>query len=154
MNLMDCVARLLPNAKMYQASSSELFGNQVDNIGMHKKPEQSIRTRFSPQSPYAIAKLAAHQYAGLLRKTKGLKISCGILFNHTSERRGSHFVLKKICNYVAELKKHQESVLENHWPKVNHSVTKLIMGNLDASRDIGYAPDYVEAMHMMLQQED
>ncbi len=117
--------------KFYQASTSELYGNSP--------APQSETTPFHPRSPYGCAKLYAHSIAVNYRESYGLFACCGILFNHESERRGIEFVTQKICIQAAEIKAGKRD--------------KIILGNLDARRDWGYAPEYVEAMHLMLQQE-
>ncbi len=120
------------HARFYQASTSELFGNA-------KEYPQNEETPFSPRSPYATAKLYAHQSVKNYRDAYGLHASCGILFNHESPRRGVDFVTKKLSLGVARIK----AGLQDSIP----------LGNLNACRDWGYAGDYVEAMHLMLQQE-
>lgn len=120
-----------PNARVYQASSSEMFGDEM--------PPQNENTPFSPQSPYAIAKVAAHQTVRLYRKAKGLFAVAGILFNHESEIRPTSFVTRKISRGAAAIALGLEK--------------ELVLGNLDALRDWGHAADYVEAMWLMLQQE-
>lgn len=122
--------------KMYQASTSEMFGNYP--MGVSGAPEKfDEETPFGPNSPYAIAKAAAHFYCAMKRK-EGRYISCGILFNHESEIRGGDFVTQKIARGV------------RHWQETGEP---LELGNLDAVRDWGYAGDYVRAMHLMLQQD-
>ncbi len=168
--------------RFYQASSSEMFGDQVtiteweamkDRLSMFKengdRPETHYRyqdenTKFNPQSPYSIAKLAAHNLVGLYRKSYGLHASCGILFNHESERRGKKFVTRKITNYVATqlipwVREHSymelgsTNLIFNKNADVS-TAPKLSLGNLDAERDWGHAEDYVKAMWMMLQQDE
>lgn len=137
-NLMGCLHALeairviKPECKFYQASTSEMFG---DNI----KCPQNEETYFSPVSPYACAKLAAHHMVGTYRKSYGLYASSGILFNHESPRRGENFVTRKITKAAARIKLGLQK--------------KLFLGNLEAQRDWGYAGDYVRAMWMMLQQD-
>lgn len=118
--------------KMYQASTSEMFGN--NNIGV-LLDEMS---RFEPRSPYAIAKTAAHFYCRM-KRDQGRFVAAGILFNHESEIRGGDFVTQKIARAAAGL--------------ARGSIAPLFLGNLDSRRDWGYAGDYVEAMWLMLQQE-
>jgi GDPmannose 4,6-dehydratase len=117
--------------RFYQASSSEMFGSAL--------PPQSETTRFHPRSPYACAKLFGHNVTVNYRECYGLHASSGILFNHESPRRGETFVTRKITRAAAHIK---------------HGVQhKLFLGNLEARRDWGYAPDYVRAMWLMLQQD-
>ena len=116
--------------RIYQASSSEMYGNQE---GMHNE-----NTRFKPCSPYGVAKLAAHTLAKTYREAYGMHISCGIMFNHESPRRGVTFVTRKITKAVAAI--------------VAGKQEKVELGNLDTWRDWGWAPEYVEAMPRMLEQ--
>lgn len=158
LNLLEAVRNFSPHTKFYQASTSEMFGSNytvdVESIASSKIVHfQDEDTGFSPNSPYAIAKLAAHQMVGVYRKSYGLHASCGILFNHESERRGELFVTKKITNYVAKLHQYKKSISGLDASVQNKMYPKLKLGNLDASRDWGYAPDYVEAMWLMLQQD-
>jgi GDPmannose 4,6-dehydratase len=119
------------DCRVYQASSSEMFGSTP--------PPQCETSLFHPRSPYGCSKLFGHMLAVNYRESYNMHISCGILFNHESPRRGGTFVTRKITRAVARIK----HGLEN----------KLYLGNLDAYRDWGYAPDYVRAMWMMLQQD-
>ena len=119
------------SVRFYQASSSEMFGGA--------KPPQSEATAFEPRSPYACAKVFAHQLAQNYREAYGMFICCGILFNHESPRRGIPFVTRKITRTAARIKHGLEK--------------KLYLGNLKAKRDWGFAGDYVEAMWLMLQQD-
>jgi len=131
LRLLEAMREFAPHARFYQASSSEMFGSAA--------PPQHEHTVFQPRSPYACAKVFAHQLCQNYRDAYGLFISCGILFNHESERRGIPFVTRKITRAAARIK---------------HGLDKkLFMGNLDAKRDWGYAGDYVEAMWLMLQQD-
>jgi GDPmannose 4,6-dehydratase len=119
------------SVRFYQASSSEMFGGAA--------PPQSESTPFEPRSPYACAKVFAHQLAQNYREAYGMFIACGILFNHESPRRGIPFVTRKITRAAA---------------RIRHGLDKkLYLGNLDAKRDWGFAGDYVEAMWLMLQQD-
>jgi len=118
--------------RFYQAGSSEMYGAAP--------PPQSESTTFCPRSPYAVSKVAAHWFAANYREAYGLFICNGILFNHESERRGETFVTRKITRGLTRIKLGLQE--------------KLYLGNLDARRDWGYAGDYVEAMWLMLQQEE
>src|SRR5690606_5811725 len=124
-----------PHVRVYQASTSELFGNSPG--------PQSETTPFQPRSPYAVAKLYAHEMARVYRESFGMFVSCGILFNHEGPRRGEEFVTRKITKAVAEF---HLGLRDEKEP--------LELGNLSASRDWGFAGDYVVAMHRMLQQPE
>lgn len=144
--LFDTIRQLKPDCRIYQASSSEMFGDVVES-------PQHENTPFHPINPYAAAKLYAHNIASIYRKSYGMFISCGILFNHESERRGVHFITQKVSYAAACLKlgiKNSALLSEKGDPIVNNG--KLLLGNLDANRDWGYAGDYVKAMWLMLQQ--
>jgi len=131
LRLLEAMRDVVPKSRFYQASSSEMFGAA--------KPPQNEKTPFEPRSPYACAKVFAHQLCQNYRDAYGLYIACGILFNHESPRRGVPFVTRKITRAAARIK---------------HGLDKkLFLGNLDAKRDWGFAGDYVEAMWLMLQQE-
>jgi len=136
MNILESMRQLdfIPHTKLYHASTSELFGKNTGIL--------SEGTEFSPTSPYAIAKLAAHYTVAMYRDAYGLFGCSGILFNHGSPNRGEEFVERKISKYVAEL---------YHAKKNNVEIPKLGLGNLSAKRDFGDSRDYVSAMHMMLQ---
>lgn len=129
LRVFEAARHVCRNARIYQASSSEMYGN---NHG-----PQSESTPFSPRSPYGVGKVFAHNMAKVYRESYEMDISCGILFNHESPRRGMEFVTRKIAHGVALLKA----------GKIKH----ISLGNLYTSRDWGYAGDYVEAMWMMLQ---
>jgi GDPmannose 4,6-dehydratase len=129
LRLLEAIRESGVKTRFYQASSSEMFGGAP--------PPQSETTPFHPRSPYAVAKVAGYWAAVNYREAYGLFASNGILFNHESERRGETFVTRKITRAVARIKHGLQD--------------KLFLGNLDAERDWGYAPDYVEAMWMMLQ---
>ncbi|HEX5498434.1 MAG TPA: GDP-mannose 4,6-dehydratase [Thermomicrobiales bacterium] len=131
--LLEAVRLARPDARFYQASSSEMFGH------VSEMP-QTERTPFHPRSPYGVAKLYAHWIAVNYRESYGLHVSSGILFNHESPRRGPEFVTRRISMAVAAI--------------VHGRTRELALGNLDARRDWGYAPDYVRAMHRMLQQSE
>jgi GDPmannose 4,6-dehydratase len=121
------------DARVYQASSSEMFGKVQET-------PQCETTPFYPRSPYGCAKLYAHWMATNYRESYGMHISNGICFNHESSRRGIEFVTRKITDGVAKIH--------------NSTSSDLILGNLDAKRDWGFAGDYVEAMWLMLQQDE
>lgn len=127
-NLLKIINDYKPNTKLYQASSSEMFGNQSGVLDENAP--------FKPVSPYGVSKVAAHELAHVYRQ-KGLFVVCGILFNHESPRRGSHMVTRKITEHIAK------------W--VIGDTSELRLGNGQASRDWGHANDYVEAMHLMMQ---
>jgi GDPmannose 4,6-dehydratase len=131
LHMLSSIKAHCPYTKLYQASSSEMFGSAV--------PPQNELTTFHPRSPYGVAKVYAHNLAVNYRESYGMHISCGILFNHESGRRGDTFVTKKIVNGVVAIHRGEQSV--------------LTLGNLDARRDWGYAPEYVEGMFRMLQQD-
>ena len=133
-------------ARFYQASSSEMFGRNYDTrdcLTSEDEKYQDEDTKFLPQSPYAIAKCAAHHMTRLFREGYDIHASAGILFNHEGPRRGETFVTRKITKWIGEF---VESGRDPEFPR-------LRLGNLEAFRDWGYAGDYVEAMWMMLQQE-
>jgi GDPmannose 4,6-dehydratase len=130
-NLLEAARIVLPGARFYQASSSEMFGRI-------REPQQNENTPFYPRSPYAVAKLYAHWTTVNHRESFGMHASSGILFNHESPLRGIEFVTRKITDGVARIKL--------------GLARKLALGNLEAKRDWGHARDYVRAMWMMLQQ--
>jgi GDPmannose 4,6-dehydratase len=130
--LLEAIRRTGLGCRFYQASSSEMFGNSP--------APQSETTVFHPRSPYACAKVFAHQTTVNYRESYGMHASCGILFNHESPRRGETFVTRKITRAVAQIRLGAED--------------KLYLGNLEARRDWGFAGDYVEAMWLMLQQNE
>lgn len=140
---------IVPNAKIFQASSSELFG-------FPQQTPQDENTPFAPANPYGAAKLYAHWMADISRKDKNKPqfISCGILFNHESPRRGLNFVTRKVSAAVACIKnKKKEGVPLNEFGEPIVQNGKLKLGSLLSTRDWGYAPDFVEAMWLILQQE-
>ena len=144
LNILEVIRQMGNRPRFYQASSSEMFGDQY-NLDNNREKYQDEKTRFAPQSPYAIAKLAGHSAVSLYRRSYDLYACGGILFNHESERRGERFVTRKISRYVADL----------YWAtQTGRSIPKLKLGNLSARRDWGHAEDYVEAMWMMLQQDE
>jgi GDPmannose 4,6-dehydratase len=139
LNLLEAIRQNSPKTKFYQASTSEMFGFNY-SIDADGNKYQDENTEFKPQSPYGIAKLAAHHLVRIYRDSYGIFASCGILFNHESPRRGTNFVTRKITKYIGDQMK-------------NPSNVKLKLGNLDAYRDWGHAKDYVKAMWLMLQQD-
>ncbi len=126
----EYVERTGKECRFYQASSSEMYGRVVET-------PQTETTPFRPRSPYACAKVFAHSIAVNYREAYGLPISCGILFNHESPRRGETFVTRKVTKAAARIRLGRQK--------------ELRLGNLDAMRDWGFAGDYVKAMHLMLQ---
>ena len=130
--LLEAIRTGCPQAHFYQASSSELFGNPFES-------PQNERTPFQPTSPYGVAKLYAHWLTAIYRQRYSLYAVSGILYNHESPRRGFDFVSRKITRGASKIKL--------------GLAQQLILGNLEARRDWGYAPDYVQAMWLMLQQD-
>jgi len=128
--LLEAVKNSDKEIKYYQASSSEMFGG-IDNEKLEEK------SKFIPKSPYAVGKLFAHEITRVYRESYGIHAVNGILFNHESPLRGETFVTRKITKAVGRIKYNIQN--------------KLTLGNLSASRDWGYAGDYVEGMHMMMQ---
>jgi GDPmannose 4,6-dehydratase len=135
LNLLEAIKLIKPNSRFYQASSSEMFG---DNPNVPEKGYNED-SKFMPVSPYAAAKVCAHHLVQIYRKSYGIHGSCGILFNHESPYRGETFVTKKITTAAAKIKLN----LQN----------KLLLGNLYSKRDWGFTGDYVKAMWLMLQQD-
>jgi len=135
LNLLEAMRNYAPNAKLYQAGTSEMFGNSEDEDGFQRET-----TPLHPANPYACAKVFAHNICVNYRTAYGLHISNGILFNHESPRRGSEFVTSKVVREAVKISKGLE--------------TNLPMGSLNSSRDWGHAKDYVKAMWMMLQQDE
>lgn len=130
--VLEAIRILKPDARFYQASSSEMFGKVVET-------PQNETTPFYPRSPYGVAKAFGHYATVNYRESFNLFACSGMLFNHESPRRGREFVTRKIANGVARIKAGID--------------TKLVMGNVDAKRDWGFAGDYVRAMWLMLQQD-
>lgn len=140
LNCLEAIRMVDKDIKFYQASSSEMYGDSINKVTMFQNED----TPFNPQSPYAIAKLAAYNATRLYRSSYGIFASNGILFNHESERRGDLFVTQKVIKYVADL-------VSN--PDLLYSGEKLKLGNLNAYRDWGHAEDYVEAMRLILEHD-
>lgn len=134
LNVLEAARLYMPTGKIYQASSSEMFGNSIDEDGFQRET-----SAMNPASPYACAKVFAYNISRNYRNSYKLFVSNGILFNHESPRRGTNFVTNKVCKEAVRIK---------------YGLTdKLPMGNMEAKRDWGHAKDYVRAMWMMLQQE-
>ena len=134
LNLLEAIKLTDINIKMYQASSSEMFGNSIDDDGFQRETTPLI-----PVSPYGCAKVFAHNICRNYKNSYGMYISNGILFNHESPRRGTNFVTNKVVKAAVQIKKGLK--------------TSLALGNLEATRDWGHAKDYVEAMWLILQQD-
>lgn len=132
LNLLEAVKEINPKIKIYQASSSEMFGNAVDADGFQRET-----TPMHPVSPYGCAKVFGYNIGVNYRNSYDMFISNGILFNHESPRRGTNFVTNKVCKEAVKIKYGLSS--------------NLALGNLNASRDWGHAKDFVKAMHMILQ---
>lgn len=131
LRLLEAIRQVKPNARFYQASSSEMFGKSSVS-------PQTENTPFHPRSPYGVSKVAAYWMTINYRESYGMFACNGILYNHESERRGLEFVTRKISHAVAQISKGLQ--------------TTLMLGNLEAKRDWGYSPDYTDAMWLMLQQ--
>ena len=184
LNILEAIRTGSHNTRFYQASTSEMFGNnynetqQLDTdrpfdaevtLGTPYK-YQDESTPLGPRSPYAVSKVAAHNLVFTYREAYGIHASCGILFNHESERRGDNFVTRKITSYVASLKRGlddtggsddgaKSSVVKEcvYWEGKNgdeYSLPHLELGKLDAHRDWAHAEDYVRGMWLMLQQDN
>ncbi len=132
LHILEAIRYVDTNIKLFQASSSEIFGKT------HIYP-QTEETKFYPRNPYGVSKAFAHMMSINYRETYGIFVCIGILYNHESSLRGEEFVTRKITSSVAKIKLGQLDVLK--------------LGNLDAKRDWGYAQEYVEAMHLMMQEE-
>jgi GDPmannose 4,6-dehydratase len=132
LNLLEVVRLIKPDARVYQASSSEMFGNSIDKDGYQRET-----TQMTPVSPYGCAKVFSYNISRNYRNSYGMYVSNGILFNHESPRRGTNFVTNKVCKEAVKI-------------KLGLS-TELKLGNLSATRDWGHAKDYVRAMWEILQ---
>jgi GDPmannose 4,6-dehydratase len=135
LNVLEACRRSCPNAKFYQASSSEMFGSSVDEDGFQRET-----TPMTPVSPYGCTKVFGYNIVRNYRNAYKLHASNGILFNHESPRRGSNFVTNKVVKAAVSIKLGLEDKLE--------------LGNMDAYRDWGHSKDYVKAMHLILQQDE
>ena len=133
LNMLEAIKTIKPDARMYQASTSEMFG-------LVQEIPQKESTPFYPRSPYGVAKLYGHWITKNYRESHGMFACSGILFNHESERRGKEFVTRKITDAVARIKLSKQDILE--------------LGNMSAKRDWGHSKDYVNAMWLMLQQDE
>ena len=133
LNILEAIQITGIVTRFYQASTSEMYGEVLANI-------QSENTPFNPVSPYAISKLAAHHLVRTYRMAYGLHASCGIMFNHESELRGYEFVTRKISSWVAQIRKGRKDPVP--------------LGNMNAVRDWGYAPEFVEAMSLIVEAEE
>ena len=134
LNILEAYRRACPNAKFYQASSSEMFGLSVEEDNFQRET-----TIMNPVSPYGCSKVFAYNIVRNYRRAYGLHATNGILFNHESPRRGSNFVTNKVCKAAARIKLGLQDKLE--------------LGNMDSYRDWGHSYDYVRAMHLMLQHD-
>ena len=130
-NLIELVKEICPDCKVYQASSSEMFGNSIDSDGY-----QRINTQMNPVSPYGCSKVMAYNLIRFYRDAYSKFYCNGILFNHESPRRGSNFVTNKVIKSIAMIKK--------------NLINKLELGNMDSQRDWGHSKDYVRAMHLIM----
>jgi len=130
LRIIEAVRHFNLDCKIYQACSSEMFG-KVQEV------PQTEKTPFYPRSPYGVSKAAAYYMARVYRESYGMKIYCGFLFNHESERRGEEFLSRKVCKAVAEI--------------VYKKRDKIVLGNLDAKRDFGYAKEYVQWIWRIMQ---
>ena len=131
LNVLEAYRRTCPNAKFYQASSSEMFGSSVDQDGFQRET-----TQMNPVSPYGCSKVFGYNIVRNYRNAYNLHASNGILFNHESPRRGSNFVTNKVVKTAVEIKLGLKD--------------KLVLGNLDSYRDWGHSKDYVKAMHLII----
>ncbi len=133
LRLLETLRALSPSTRFYQASTSEMFGKVAET-------PQNERTPFHPRSPYGVAKLFGHWITANYRESYNMYACSGILFNHESPFRGKEFVTRKVTTGIARIKYGLQD--------------KIVLGNLDSRRDWGYAPEYVEAMWLMLQQDE
>ena len=168
LHLLEAVRRFSPDSKFYQASTSEMFGSQYDQCDTGEYYQNEL-TRLEPQSPYAVAKTSAHHTVRIYRDGYKIFGCCGILFNHESERRGEYFVTRKITKWIGEfitwITRHgiaySDLVFDENEIYIPGRVSrdqgfqfpKLRLGNLEARRDRGHAKDYVQAMYLLMQQD-
>lgn len=141
LNLLEAIRRFSNHTKMYQASTSEMFGSSL--------PPQNEDTIFHPRSPYGVAKLAAHWLVTNYHESYKLRVACGIMFNSESSRRGDNFVTKKITNWVNEYANH----IHNVYSQNNSDLPVLELGNIDAKRDWSHAEDSVDAIYKICNQD-
>ena len=134
MNLLEAIRLICPTVRMYQASSSEMYGNSIDEDGFQRES-----TPMNPTSPYGCSKVFGYNLLRNYRNSYNLFLSNGILFNHESPRRGTNFVTNKVVKEAVKIK--------------NGLSTKLMLGNLNATRDWGHSKDYVECMWLILQHD-
>jgi GDPmannose 4,6-dehydratase len=134
LNLLEAVRIVDKNIKIYQASTSEMFAGNVEDCPYNED------SKFSPKSPYGVAKLYSYELCRIYKESYGMFIASGILFNHESERRGENFVTRKITKGIADI--------------LHGKTTTIKLGNITAERDWGHAKDYVKAMWLMLQQPE
>jgi GDPmannose 4,6-dehydratase len=138
--LLEACARVDPRPRIYQASSSEMFGNNPDPMWSMNQYGYNEEDCFHPVSPYGVSKVAAHNIARVYRESYEMFVSCGICFNHESPRRGMEFVTRKIAHGAAQI--------------VKGKLDKIKLGNIRSMRDWGYAKDFVRAMWLMLQADE
>ena len=156
LNILEAIRLTDTSIRYYQASTSEMFGDQFDTDA-YGANYQNDETRMNPRSPYSVAKLAAHNFTVLYRDSYKIHASSGILFNHESPRRGEMFVTRKITKYIGKFNKVYQELLKNRpvgteaESLMERDYPKLELGNLDSFRDWGHAKDYVRAMKMMIE---
>lgn len=179
-NMLESIRNFSKNTKFYQASTSEMFGNNRTAISMFNneieyidlirakkdlyKNIQNEDTPLDPRSPYAVAKVAAHNAVKLYREAYGIFACAGVLFNHEGPRRGENFVTRKITKWIGEFGRYDEEYgyglnhnledKDNIVLDTGHTFPKLRLGNLDSFRDWGHSRDYCDAMYLMLQQQN
>lgn len=163
-NILECIRQFSSHTKLLQCSTSEMFGNNFD-VDKNGKKFQSENTQLVPASPYGVSKVAAHNMIDVYRKSYNLHLSSAITYNHESERRGENFVTRKITKYLGKLVNNldlyglnlyfeeEEILIKDVTEKTLATLPYLYLGNLDASRDWGYAKDYCEAFTQIVQQE-